>query len=284
MNPTLKSAASLTVSVVLYHSDLACLELTLTSLLAAVAAAREEGVLAEAGVVIEDNSVAPAYHQRLGSTLERLDWAAAGVSLRCRAAADNGGYGAGHNGALRDHRDSDLYLVLNPDVELDRDALSTGLQFLQTEPDAVLVCPRGRDGDDAPAHLGKRYPTVLALVLRAFAPAPLRAVFARQLAVYEMHEVELMETPVEVPLASGCCMLLRAGSWREVGGFDPRYFLYFEDFDLSLRLARLGRVYCLPQMTIRHFGGGSAAKGWRHRCWFLRSGIRFFNSHGWRWI
>ncbi len=125
---------------------------------------------------------------------------------------------------------------------------------------------------------------MLALALRAFGPAPLRAVFARQLAVYEMHDVELAETPVEVPLASGCCMLLHAAAWRQAGGFDRRYFLYFEDFDLSLRLARLGRVYCLPQMTIRHFGGGSAAKGWRHRCWFLRSAMRFFNSHGWRWI
>ncbi len=137
MNSVLTSAASLTVSVVLYHSDLARLELTLASLLRAVAAAREAGVLGEAAVVIVDNSVAPAYHQRLLSSLEQLDWAAAGVSLRCRAAAGNAGYGAGHNEALCDG-DGDLYLVLNPDVELDREALCKGLQFLRGQTDAAL--------------------------------------------------------------------------------------------------------------------------------------------------
>ena len=85
-------------------------------------------------------------------------------------------------------------------------------------------------------------------------------------------------------LASGCFMLLRAHSLATVGGFDERYFLYFEDFDLSLRLAQLGEVQYLPEMQIIHHGGYAARKGWRHIAMFLRSGIRFFQDHGWRWV
>ena len=79
-------------------------------------------------------------------------------------------------------------------------------------------------------------------------------------------------------------MLIRGAALRAVGGFDERYFLYFEDFDLSLRLAGQGAVEYLPAMVVRHYGGGSAAKGWRHRWLFLRSGVRFFSDHGWRWF
>lgn len=60
------------------------------------------------------------------------------------------------------------------------------------------------------------------------------------------------------------------------------YFLYFEDFDLSLRAGRLGlSAYC-PGMARPAFGGGVARKGWRHIACFARSAARFFNTHGWR--
>jgi GT2 family glycosyltransferase len=79
-------------------------------------------------------------------------------------------------------------------------------------------------------------------------------------------------------------MLAPTPALRAVGGFDERYFLYFEDFDLSLRLGEHGRLVFEPAMRIVHHGGYAARKGLRHVRYFLRSGIRFFNDHGWRWI
>ena len=60
--------------------------------------------------------------------------------------------------------------------------------------------------------------------------------------------------------------------------------MYFEDYDLSLRMAELGQVQFLPQVRIVHHGGYSARKGWGHIGMFARSGWRFFQTHGWRWI
>jgi GT2 family glycosyltransferase len=79
-------------------------------------------------------------------------------------------------------------------------------------------------------------------------------------------------------------MVIRGDALRQVGGFDDRYFMYFEDFDLSMRLRELGRVVYAPRVSVVHHGGYAARKGLRHVLYFMRSGIRFFGQHGWRFI
>ncbi|WP_162300071.1 glycosyltransferase family 2 protein [Kineobactrum sediminis] len=274
---------ALSVSVVLHHSDLARLETTLRTLLRAAVVARDAAVLGVVSISIIDNSVSDRYHQALLSTLAGLDPVAAGIALECRALPANVGYGVGHNEAFRATQ-GDFHLVLNPDIELDTQVLSHGLQYLVQRPGTVLVCPRGIDAAGAPAYLNKRYPSVLVLVLRALPLERLRRCFADRLADYEMHDIECAGEGATVRLASGCFMLVRSAAFRAVGGFYDRYFLYFEDYDLSLRLAQQGAIEYLPDMIVRHYGGGSARKNWRHRGWFLRSGLRFFTDHGWRWI
>lgn len=59
-------------------------------------------------------------------------------------------------------------------------------------------------------------------------------------------------------------MLCRTDALRAVGGFDERYFLHFEDLDLSVRLHAQGRVVSDPGVTIVHHGGNSAKRGLAH--------------------
>jgi hypothetical protein len=280
MTPAPPYLPPLTVSVVLYHSDLARLLATLDSL--AVAAERAAKRLGPVCLRLRDQSEDNHYHQQLLASLAKRDWAASGIDLAPVDRGENRGYGAGHN-ALLGNAGEGLCLVLNPDVELCPDALCRALDGFEGYPDAVLICPRGEDGAGQPAHLAKTYPSVLVLALRAVAPAWLRACFRGPLARYARHDLETAEVPQAVVLASGCFMLLRAPALAAVGGFDEDYFLYFEDYDLSLRLADQGTLLYAPAVRIRHHGGESAGKGWSHRAWFLRSAWRFFQSHGWRW-
>ncbi len=281
---TLTAAApSLCVSVVVYHSDLARLEETLSALLVAVQKAREAAALTTVAVLIVDNSVCRVYHQALHDTIGQLPWERTEVVCRVLQAAANLGYGAGHNMALEQGA-SECHLVLNPDIVTDSRALAVGLRYLREHPQVVLVCPRGELADGSPAYLSKRMPSVLVLALRAFAPPWLQARFAARLAAYAMHDVHAAGRPSAVPLASGCFMLVRGAVLRRVGGFDPAFFLYFEDYDLSLRLAGLGDLHYLPEMRVRHYGGETARKGLRHVACFLRAGLRFFHRYGWRWL
>jgi GT2 family glycosyltransferase len=56
-----------------------------------------------------------------------------------------------------------------------------------------------------------------------------------------------------VPVASGCCLVLRSSLWRELGGFAPEYFAYHEDTELSVRVWQRGlRVEYVPQAVVRH--------------------------------
>ena len=88
----------------------------------------------------------------------------------------------------------------------------------------------------------------------------------------------------DILLASGCFMLVRTAAFQSVGGFNDKYFLYFEDFDLSIRLGSQGRLVFNPAIQIVHHGGYAARKGLQHMKYFIRSGLTFFRDHGWRWI
>jgi hypothetical protein len=79
-------------------------------------------------------------------------------------------------------------------------------------------------------------------------------------------------------------MLVRRKAIDATGGFDPQFFLYFEDYDWSVRLAKFGKTAYLPTFRVVHHGGGAARKGWKHIGWFVRSACRFYNKHGWRLV
>lgn len=195
----------------------------------------------------------------------------------------NPGFGAGHNRVLAQPAQlGEFHLVLNPDVELAADSLLTALAFMRAHPDCVLLSPAARNADGSVQRLCKRHPGVLDLALRGFAPRWLKQGFARRLAHYEMQDIADGEPYWDPPIVSGCFMLLRSSVFRQLGGFDERFFLYFEDFDLSLRAARYGRLAHVPAVRIVHHGGHAARKGWRHILMFARSGLRFFHLHGWR--
>lgn len=193
----------------------------------------------------------------------------------------NIGYGAGHNLAIRATQ-STAHLVLNPDVELDPGALRYGLLTL-SELDCVLVGAVGRDVDGKPGYLSKRMPSIGVFYLRGFAPAWLKERFEHRLAHYEYRDLPAHRVS-DVTLVSGAFMLCRTRAIRAVNGFDERYFLHFEDLDLSLRLHAQGRVVSDPSVTLIHHGGHAAKKGAGHLKLFLRSALRFFNAHGWRWL
>ncbi len=282
MTDSLPCVHTLTVSIVVHNSPLELVCTTVSSLCRAARFAQEAGCLGRVTVWLVDNASAAGYRDALQAEITR--WPAAeGFDVRYFPQSGNRGFGCGHNTVLA-RLDSEFHLILNPDVHLQDDTLQRGLGALQRADDIVLVSPRVTGSSGEQEFLCKRYPTALVLLLRGFAPGFVRRLFKRQLANYEVRDLCSGNTPVEVDIASGCFMLLRTAALRAVGGFNEDFFLYFEDFDLSLRLARQGRLIFDPGVRIVHHGGYAASKGHRHLGYFIRSGIRFFNRHGWRFL
>jgi GT2 family glycosyltransferase len=276
------SRVRVSVSIVLCNSPLPVVLRTLHSLMHAVERAAAAGNVDPVSVYLVDNASEAAFRSELESALISFPQSEFFHVYYCPQTS-NRGFGSGHNVALA-MADSDFHLILNPDVELSHEAIDSGLTAMLQGPDIALLSPRVIGGSGQQEFLCKRYPSVFVLLLRGFAPGFLRRVFMTKLAHYEMRDMCSGSAPVAVPIASGCFMLARTAALRAVGGFDEDFFLYFEDFDLSLRIAGQGRVVFDPSVCIVHHGGYAARKGHRHLRYFLRSGIRFFHRHGWRWI
>lgn len=271
---------TLSISVVSHFSSRVDLARTLESLTAAIERAMADGQVSRAHLILIDNSECAEEGRALAEVLAAARYTTLQPLLICAPA--NRGYGAGNNLA-REHMRSDFHLVLNPDVVLDQTAITAALDAMASHPDCVLLTPRATDDAGLDQYVAKGPPGVLTLLARAL-PLPARLRDALGNRRYELREV-LGNTPATGNfLAGGCFMFCRTAALLDVGGFDEGYFMYFEDFDLSARLARKGSVLYSPTVRIRHGGGGAARKGLRHILWFGRSAMRFFRQHGWRWI
>jgi GT2 family glycosyltransferase len=269
---------SLSATIVTCRSDPRLLERALRSLAQATRDARGAGLIGEMTLHVVDNGPAQSRAQ-LNEALRAWDLDAGAVELH--AGHGNVGYGRANNLVLG-RLGSDVHLIMNPDVELDPGALREALAALDRHPEVGMVAPAVFGDDGAPQYLCKRYPTLWVLFLRGFAPGFLRRRFARALDDYEMRDVIAESFVAGVPLASGCFMLARTPLLLNLGGFDPRYFMYFEDYDLSLRMGRHAVVAFVPGARIVHHGGEASRKGLRHVAWFARSAWRFFSTHGWK--
>lgn len=261
-------------TIVTYRPEARLLEAAVRSLDGAIAHARAHGVISEATLFLVDNS--PERERGLVAQAAALFTSA----VEILSGHGNIGYGRANNLALGKLR-SDVHLVMNPDVELEPSALTEGLAAMAADPSIGVVAPAVKERDAGIEHLCKRYPSVWVLFLRGLAPESFRQHFRAALDTYEMRDLP-RDHPSRVPLASGCFMLIRTPLFVRLGGFDPRFFLYFEDYDLSVRAARESAVTYVPRARIVHHGGGASAKGLRHVAWFVRSAWRFFSTHGWK--
>jgi N-acetylglucosaminyl-diphospho-decaprenol L-rhamnosyltransferase len=177
-----------------------------------------------------------------------------GVSLV--ANERNAGFGAACNQGLG--RAGEYVLFLNPDTELTPGALAALTARLRRTPRAALVGPRlvYPDGRAQPSR--RRFPSLAVLLLES-TPLDWRLPRLAPLRHYRYDAVG--ERPMPVDWLSGACLLGRTAALRQVGGFDPTFFLYFEEVDLCRRLAAYGwDTWYEPAAVVVHHHDQSAGQ------------------------
>jgi len=174
------------------------------------------------------------------------------------------GFGANHNAAFGQSR-HDLFCVLNPDIRFPSDPfpeLEERLRNLATGAVAPLMLSPERHVEDN----ARPFPTPI-LILR-------KALFGADPPAYRLGDPDM--TPDWV---GGMFMLFRRDSFAQVGGFDERFHLYYEDVDICarLRIAGFEIVYC-PSVAVIHDARRQSRRSVRYLVWHLVSMLRFFTS------
>lgn len=262
----------LSVSIVTYHSSPNRLRKTVYTLAHAI---EQSGIQGQLYIVDNGDDISEELFESL------TDFS---LNISHIKGHGNIGYGRGHNLAIT-RTESPYHLVLNPDVEVSQDAITEAFKFISSHPDCGLVAPAAFGPDGVKLYLCKEYPSLVDLALRGSSSRILRGMFNRRLARYEMKDmVDMEEVHLDPRIVCGCFAIFKTDVLKALGGFDPRFFLYFEDFDISLRAAEITRIAYVPSVRIVHYGGHASKKGINHIVSFTISAAKFFSKHGWRFF
>ncbi|MEJ8854735.1 glycosyltransferase family 2 protein [Variovorax robiniae] len=171
------------------------------------------------------------------------------------------GFGANHNQAFA-HCGTDWFLVLNPDMRFDNDVLSP--LVAQAAPDAGLLTPRILEP-------GKTAPEQHRAII-----TPLE-ILTRRRPGYAIPSV-----PAWVP---GLFMLLRSQAYAQIKGFDERFFMYGEDFDICARVRLAGwKLQVGENLLARHEAQRASHASRQHLSWHVGSLLRVWTSSAfWRY-
>lgn len=174
------------------------------------------------------------------------------------------GFGANHNQAFS-HVTTYAFAVLNPDLRIASDVFSAMLQTLEDDRDVGLVAPQvlspsGEVEDSVRGNL-----TPISLIARAMSK---RAGFAAD------------KTPSnQFFWLAGMAMVFRSEAYQQVKGFDERFFLYCEDYDICVRLRLAGwQLRFLDEFNVVHDAQRDSHRSWRHLRWHLTSLAKVWTS------
>lgn len=209
------------------------------------------------------------------------------------------GFAANHNQVIN-QTESNYVVVLNPDVILPADALMTMYSFMEENPSVAACGPALIDESGNLQSIVKQLvkplkeTILLSCYISDISPdnlPKLKNPFSRRARPSETPITDLIvandgavvkSAPTQsVEWISGACMFFRRSVLREVGLFDERFFLYFEETDWCLRAKNSGKIICyLPWITAVHFGGTSTRPTYLDNLTiYVKSAVIFYEKH-----
>lgn len=257
----------------------------------ALAIAAVESVLAHdhpghvVRIHVVDNSSPSGDGAMLAEAARMRGW---GERVVLRAESVNHGFGRGNNLVLEalaaGDAPPDYAFLLNPDAQLENETIAILADFLDAHPKVAVAGARARNpGGETPVTAAFRFPNIRDVAASAVSFGPVARLLAR-------HRVPLGPDVAtgRVDWVSGAAAMARFDVWRDLGFFDPEYFLYYEEVDLMLRTARAGwECWHVAEARIVHVEGAStdvksAEVGQKRRpaYWYHSWQYYFRKNHG----
>jgi GT2 family glycosyltransferase len=174
-----------------------------------------------------------------------------------------------------------LLVILNPDVELRAPIVQTLAACLASHPNAAIVGGLVREADGRVQASARRFPN-LSTAFGGRTSWLTRVAPGNPLTRRNLAPTNLEAGCTEVDWVTGAFMMVRADVFRGLGGFDERFFMYWEDSDLCLRALRAGwTTICEPGAEVLHLTGRSSRHApLRSLVAFHVSAFRRYWKHG----
>jgi len=183
------------------------------------------------------------------------------------------GFGANNNEVFEVAKTSfnmcneDYFLVLNPDIEISLESIFSLLTELQHTPTdiAAINLFRNRSMTEYDNSI-RHYPKLL---------NPFKTLL--RLPRKDFYDKSVIKQPITIDWASGSFLMFKAGCYKELKGFDEKYFMYFEDADICRR-AKIAGYYLVyfPHIRALHSASHQNRKLFsKHFIWYWHSSFRY---------
>ncbi len=175
------------------------------------------------------------------------------------------GFGENHNAAFKIAR-GHLFAIVNPDIRLTEFSYEKVYDFINDNKVIGACAPKIISSDGSAQDNARLFPTLMLLTRRV-----IRALFG-----FKNHsDYQISDIPVKVDWLAGMFIFFKREAFESVGGFDERYFMYYEDADICRRLNKSGwSLYLYPDITVVHDAQRTSWKKLKFFKWHLRSIIR----------
>lgn len=174
---------------------------------------------------------------------------------------ENLGFSGGNNVGIRYalKNNADYTLILNNDTIVDKNLVLELVKVVQSDEHIGIVVPKIYFAKGYEFHKDRYKESEKGKVIwYAGGVMDWRNVIGVHRGVDEVDNGQYEEVQ-ETDFASGCCMFVKREIFEKIGFFDEKYFLYYEDNDLSQRLKRAGfRIVYSPKAVLWHKNAGSA--------------------------
>lgn len=192
----------------------------------------------------------------------------------------NPGFGTAHNIAIKLAIEigSSYHFIINPDIFFHKNVIPSMIEYMNHHLDVGMMMPQILNNDGSIQYLPKLLPTPLSVLIRKIK----KPFFYYQKFInkYELRNIEVNKA-YNAPVLSGCFTLLRLSVIEEVGFYDDKFFMYFEDWDLSRRIHEKYKTIYYPFVSVYHGYESGANKSIRLFKIFLFSMVYYFNKWGW---
>ncbi len=160
----------------------------------------------------------------------------------------NLGFGKGHNKVIK-HVKSQYHIIVNPDISFDINTISNAVEYMDSNETVALLSPAVYNADGTWQYLPKRNPRFKYLFGGMFER---KFKFCKRLRDEYTMKNKKFDSPTDIEFCTGAFMVTRTNALKKVGGFDKRYFLHFEDADLSREMRKVGRTVLNPNIRVTH--------------------------------